>query len=245
MGETVPLTDKAIGQIDTQSEQLSKRKTRGQERRAAIRCFISGYVDAYSLLTFGVYASFMTGNTTSGGVHTGQMKLAQAGHSLLPIPFFMSGIFLGTLLVQTNPRRALTRLSIAVAILLGASVIATQAGKPSWLSIMFLSISMGLTNSSVTKVGSQSVSLGFMTGDLNNLARHLTNAFRRRPAEQAQGSWDTPLDRITILATLWTSFFCGAIVGTVLSLYLGANMLLIPATVMLVLAFFERTIVVS
>jgi uncharacterized membrane protein YoaK (UPF0700 family) len=33
-------------------------------------------VDSYALLNFGVFASFMSGNTTSGGLQAGQGKLA-------------------------------------------------------------------------------------------------------------------------------------------------------------------------
>ena len=77
---------------------------------------ISGYVDSYTLLNFGVYASFMSGNTTSAGLHAGHAKLAASGHSLLPIPFFVLGIFMGTLLVQASPHHELPRHSLLVAV---------------------------------------------------------------------------------------------------------------------------------
>jgi len=212
-----------------------------QERRAATRSFICGYVDAYTLLSFGVYASFMTGNTTSAGVHAGQLKISEAGHSLLPIPFFMLGIFAGTFAMQANPRRSLSRISIAVSGLLIFVVAATHTNVPAWVSIIVLSFAMGLTNTSITKVGAQGVSLSFITGDLSNLARHITEAIRRKPMDQAQGSWDTPLDRIRILVVLWLCFFAGAIVGAVLLPHLSVELLTLPAAVLLVLAYFERT----
>ena len=85
-----------------------------QGSRALARVLISGYVDAYALLNFGVYASFMTGNTTSGGAHAGEGNLAAAGYSLLPIPFFVIGILGGTLLVHADRKRALRRFSVLV-----------------------------------------------------------------------------------------------------------------------------------
>ena len=85
-----------------------------QGARALARVLISGYVDSYALLNFGVYASFMTGNTTSGGLHAGQGNLAAAGYSLLPIPFFLLGIFVGTLLVHIDTLRALRRISFSL-----------------------------------------------------------------------------------------------------------------------------------
>jgi uncharacterized membrane protein YoaK (UPF0700 family) len=77
----------------------AQESARMQVWRAAGRALISGYVDSYTLLNFGVYASFMSGNTTSAGLHIGQANLAAAEHRLLPIPFFVLGIFVGRLLM--------------------------------------------------------------------------------------------------------------------------------------------------
>src|SRR5258708_2540269 len=73
--------------------QVSSRQkaARVQGWRAAGRALISGYVDSFTLLNFGVYASFMSGNTTSAGLHAGHAKFALAGHSLLPIPWHLHG----------------------------------------------------------------------------------------------------------------------------------------------------------
>jgi uncharacterized membrane protein YoaK (UPF0700 family) len=241
MTETSRPQTRSNGKAAEQSEQMAEEQAHVQERRAAVRSFISGYVDAYALLSFGVYASFMTGNTTSGGVHAGQLKAALAGHSLLPIPFFMLGIFSGTFTMQVDRLRALSRLSIVIACLLIFDVIVTHVGWPGWLSIMVLSFAMGLTNTTVTRVGAQSVSLGFMTGDLNNLARQLAEGIGRKPIDQAQGAWDTRLHRIRVLAALWISFFIGAVSGAVVSRHLGVGMLSLPAMALFVLAYFERT----
>src|SRR5271154_5717495 len=91
--------------------------------RASARALIAGYVDAYALLKFGVYASFMTGNTTSAGSFAGQHNFHQAAHSLLPIPCFLLGILLGTLLARTYERqdRGLARNSALGAAVLGAA----------------------------------------------------------------------------------------------------------------------------
>jgi uncharacterized membrane protein YoaK (UPF0700 family) len=91
---------------------------------------ISGYVDSYALLKFGVYASFMSGNTTSAGLHIGQAGLAAAAHSLLPIPFFVLGILVGTLLVQTEPQPSSTGLSLLVAAMLATGVAASHFAWP-------------------------------------------------------------------------------------------------------------------
>ncbi|HZM08977.1 MAG TPA: YoaK family protein [Candidatus Limnocylindrales bacterium] len=144
-----------------------------QPLSALVRALISGYVDSYALLNFGVFVSFMTGNTTAGGLSAGQVNLAAAGHSLLPIPFFLLGILGGKFLVRVEQHHALRRISLLVAVVLGVAAARAYFAWPGWLGILLLSSAMGLMNTSVTHVGGQPVSLGFMTGDLNNLAQHL------------------------------------------------------------------------
>src|ERR1700676_1164441 len=97
--ESQQLTD-----VSRMGVRVSRRQkaARVQGWRAAGLALISGYVDSYTLLNFGVYASFMRGNTTSAGLHAGHAKFALAAHSLLPVPFFVLGIFIGSLLVLAN-----------------------------------------------------------------------------------------------------------------------------------------------
>jgi uncharacterized membrane protein YoaK (UPF0700 family) len=221
------------------SPALATRSRPRKATRAFARVLISGYVDSYALLNFGVYASFMTGNTTSGGLHAGQGDLAAAGHSLLPIPFFLLGIFTGTLLVHVDTLRALRRTSILVAALLALGVARAYWAWPGWLGIMVLSIAMGILNTSVTHVGGQPVSLGFMTGDLNNLARHVAHGILRAPVPQAQSANDTDWRRATLLGSLWTFFLAGAILGGALASRVAVWTLLLPAALLLLLTFVE------
>jgi len=210
-----------------------------QASRALARALISGYVDAYALLSFGVYASFMTGNTTSGGVHAGQGDLPAAAHSLLPVPFFLVGIVAGTLLVHASPFRALRRISLLVAGMLAAAVAGAWFAWPLWLGIMLLSSAMGLLNTSVTQVGGQRVSLGFMTGDLNYLAQHIAHAILRAPVLQVQGERDTHWRRAALLGSLWTFFLAGAVLGAAVAFRVAVWTLLLPALLLLVLALLE------
>ena len=207
--------------------------------RALVRALISGYVDAYCLLTFGVYASFMTGNTTSGGVHFGGGHWAAAGHSLLPIPFFLLGILAGSLVVYGNRRRALRRLSWLVAALLAAAVVASYLNWPAGLGIVLLSSAMGVLNTSVTQVGGQPVSLGFLTGDLNNLAQHIAQGILGTPVAQALDDRDTHWRRSALLGTVWVCFFAGAALGAALASRAALWTLLCPALLLLLLALLE------
>ena len=77
--------------------------------------------------------------------------------ALLPIPFFGHGIFIGTLLVQTNPHHRMPRHSFLVAALLAVGIAATYFAWSTSLSITILSTAVDIMNSSITHVGGQAV----------------------------------------------------------------------------------------
>jgi uncharacterized membrane protein YoaK (UPF0700 family) len=229
-----------IGVTSSQKSATQQKYATQQGRRAASLALISGYVDSYALVKFGVYASFMTGNTTSAGMHAGEFNLAAARHSLLPIPMFLLGILAGTLLTQGDRRRGLPRLSALVAAMLTVGVGAAYFAWPASLSIVILSFSMGVMNTSVLQVGGQTVGVGYMTGDLNALAQHIAMGIKSTPVAQAQGSWDTHWRRASLLAGLWIAFLGGAVLGAALGSRLAVWTLLLPALMLLVLALVER-----
>lgn len=140
--------------------------TRRQGWRAVSRGLICGYVDSYTLLTFGVYTSFMSGNTISTGMNGGQAKFVAASHALLPIPFFVVGAFFGFLIQKDKNREQNSRVSICVAALLFAGVAVAIGGASTSVCVMILSCGMGMMNTTLSQVGGQSVNLGFVTGDL-------------------------------------------------------------------------------
>jgi uncharacterized membrane protein YoaK (UPF0700 family) len=84
------------------------------------------------------------------------------------------------------------------------------------------------------------VSLGFMTGDLNNLAQHLAMGITGASVAQAQGPWGTHWRRAALLAGLWTAFLIGAVLGAALASRFALWTLLLPALMLLVLAAVER-----
>jgi uncharacterized membrane protein YoaK (UPF0700 family) len=208
--------------------------------RAAGRALISGYVDSYTLLNFGVYASFMSGNTTTAGLQAGLAKPGLAGHSLLPIPFFVLGIFIGVLLVLANPNQGFPRHSFLVAALLMVCIAAIYFRWPRWLSVMMLSTAMGVMNTSITHVGGQAVNLCFITGDLSNVAQRLAMGFRRDPVPQMQGDWDNHWWRVALLAGIWVAFLVGAMLGAALASRFTTAALLVPVTMLSVFGLLER-----
>jgi uncharacterized membrane protein YoaK (UPF0700 family) len=209
---------------------------------AGALALVSGYVDAYALMNFGVFASFMSGNTTTGGAQAGHANFAAAGHDLLPIPFFVVGIFLGTLIPRdteyNEDRRPLLRRSIVVVLLLSLGAVAGYWKWPGWSSIVLLSIAMGILNTSITQVGAQNVSLGFVTGDLNSFGQHLALGMKRAPLPGAQNPSDTHWWRATVLASIWSAFLVGAILGSAMTAHLAMWALLLPAAVLVAVSLF-------
>jgi uncharacterized membrane protein YoaK (UPF0700 family) len=220
---------------------LSPNAVRSQEALAAVLALIAGYIDSYSLLYYNVYASFMSGNTTQTGLHAGRGELAAAVYNLLPIPLFVIGIFVGTFLRHTGMPHAFRLFYALVAVLVAAAMAADWLGPAiGWFSIVNLSLAMGVMNTALTRVGGQSVSLGYVTGDLNHLADHLALAVKRVPVPQPQGSWDTHARRAAQLMGVWSAFLIGAVLAGAATSHFAALTLLPPALILLLLAALGR-----
>jgi uncharacterized membrane protein YoaK (UPF0700 family) len=103
-----------------------------------------------------------------------------------------------------------------------------------------LSIAMGMMNPAVSRVGSEPVSLTFVTGTLNKVGNHLALAARHAKLADAEGKWDTHFYRAALEASLWVGFLAGAILSGAASRRFGV-VELIPASVALVaFALFNR-----
>jgi uncharacterized membrane protein YoaK (UPF0700 family) len=92
-----------------------------------------------------------------------------------------------------------------------------------------------MINPAVTRVGSEPVSLTFVTGTLNKMANHIAMGVRHTKLPDAEGKWDTHFYRAALEASLWVGFLAGAILSGAASRRFGV-LELIPASVAL-LAF--------
>ena len=197
---------------------------------------IAGFIDAYGMITYGVFVSFMSGNTTQTGYQTAEGAFGLASLSALAILFFVIGAFAGTLLVQAAGRLARRAVFGVVAAALAEVVGLTHFG---FLSVGFgiaiVSVAMGVMNSAFSRVGAQSVSLTFVTGTLSRVGSHLALAARRAPLADAQGPWDTHLRRALMLSRVWAGFFAGAALSGAATPRYGAWVLLPPALILAVL----------
>jgi uncharacterized membrane protein YoaK (UPF0700 family) len=184
---------------------------RNQTRTAMSLALTAGYVDGYGLLILGTYVSFMSGNTTMAGVRAGQVNLS------LAITLF--GLVAALLIIVLELENLGTFTNLGVAL---------------------LSFGMSMLNPALSQVGSESVSLTFVTGTLSRIGNHLALAAKRAPIPGAEGPWDTHLYRARIGAQLWASFVSGAVLSGIVMSF-TSSLALVPAIgIMLVLTLTSK-----
>lgn len=214
---------------------------RDQRSLALWLAMIAGYVDAYAILAYGVYVSFMSGNTTQTGSVIGQEKLLAAVPAALAILFFVVGSTAGTWLTKSGLRQSRHILFAAIAAVFAVIIGGAQLGNralPADLCISMLGMAMGLMNTTQSHIGGEPMSLTFVTGTLNRIGTHLALALRRAPLPDAQGAWDTHLRRAGLGASVWASFLTGAIMSASASSHFGVWALLAPFFGVLALTLF-------
>src|ERR1700730_13755071 len=213
-----------------------------QEWLAAGLALIAGSVDAYGMITYHTYLSFMSGNTTQTGYETGQGNFGAALPSALAIVFFVGGSFAGALLAHSAVRRIRRLVFGMVASSLVLIIGFTRLGLLSdGVGIAVISFAMGAMNAGLSRVGAQSVSVTFVTGTLNGIAVHLALAVRHAPLPDSQGSWDTHQHRARLLAGMWAGFLAGALLSGATTLRFGVWVLLLPTLALSALAAFDRS----
>lgn len=233
------MSNQARGDLAVSGQQTDP-KLPEQAALAVLLAFVSGYVDAYVFIHYQSYASFMSGNTTQTGLQLGQAQFATALHDFLPIPPFVIGVFLGTLLLQSRWLRRESWLFFAVAALLVLAAIWNALDSQElWQRIVILSLAMGLMNTSISKVGRQSISLGYVTGTLNNMAQQFALGLKTIYLNKSQSIWNEHLGRASFLGLIWQAFLIGALIATVASSQLADEALLLPIVILIILVFIK------
>ncbi len=214
---------------------------RNEARLAALLATIAGFIDAYGIIAYGVFVSFMSGNTTQTGYQAAEGDFGPASASALAILFFFVGTFAGAFLLEPVGRPARRLVFAFVAAILAAIFGLTELGLLSTsFGIAIVSFAMGVFNSALSRVGAQAVSLTFVTGTLSRVGSHLALAARRAPLADSQGPWDSHLRRAMILARVWAGFIAGAILAGAATPRFGAWVLSAPALILAALAAFDR-----
>jgi uncharacterized membrane protein YoaK (UPF0700 family) len=238
---TKPAPAAGSSALGAPAAERSLRQARSAELLAATLAMIAGFIDAYGMITYRVFVSFMSGNTTQTGYQAAEGAFGPASLAALAILAFVIGSFAGTLLVQAAGRLARRAVFGVVAAALAEVVGLTYFGFLSVESgIAIVSVAMGVMNSAFSRVGAQSVSLTFVTGTLSRVGSHLALAAQRAPLADAQGPWDTHLRRALMLSRVWVGFFAGALLSGAATPRFGALALLAPALILAALAAFDR-----
>jgi uncharacterized membrane protein YoaK (UPF0700 family) len=224
-------------------------QTRAQWAVAVLIAIMAGYLDGYGFFFLKTYVSFMSGNTTSTGLKIGQGAIYAAIPSAIAILFFVTGSFLGNVLTQSKFRHSHRLVFGLIAILLAiVSVLEWSGLSQVNTEIVFLSLSMGLANPGLSKIGAEAVSVTFVTGTLSRIGGYLASAASGKPVKEPQGQIDTPLfreiadsqlSRAWVEATIWCAFLVGAVLAGVAGTDFRVWALLPPFVVMLALSLFS------
>ena len=209
---------------------------------AVALAMVAGFLDAYGMITYRTYLSFMSGNTTQAGYQIGQGKFGPALYSVLPaIVFFVGGSFAGALVerssVQRIRRLVFGVIASALALIIGFAQIGFSFNG---VSIALISFAMGAMNTALSRVGDKSASLTFVTGTLSRIGIQLALAVRRAPVADSQGAWDTHARRALQLAAIWAGFLTGALLSGAATPRFGVWALLFPMLALPALAAFDR-----
>lgn len=208
-----------------------------QGRTVICLAIIAGFTDAYGFLNFKTYLSFMSGNTTQIGFSIGQENYHAVVLGLLAIFSFVTGVFTGTLFSDVRRFKKIWMPYTIVSMLLLLYMFTTLFFRNTYYSIIQLGLSMGYMNTAISYVGKQPVNPDFVTGTLNNMARHIAFWINKVALPDSQGAWDTHKSRALKLIIIWISFLIGAFISVVIKSMLGIYALLFPALGLLAIAY--------
>jgi uncharacterized membrane protein YoaK (UPF0700 family) len=182
--------------------------------------FLAGATDVYGLSRLhDLFVSFMSGNTTSLGVAIGRGDTQRVVTAAVIVALFVIGVALGTVLAEFSGRWHSVLVMGAVTVLLTLAAALPSA------SIQMVVLAMGSLNAAMTRIGTTSISLTYVTGALVRFGQGLGRLLCGRGG--ADGSW-------TLQGLLWLCLLLGAIVGFGAEARFGAaEIWLLPGIAML------------
>ena len=132
-------------------DQYAASQEEVEEWLAVGLAMIAGFLDAYGMITYDTYLSFMSGNTTQAGYKIGQGNFGGAAHAALAIVSFVGGSFAGALLSHSAVRR-IRRLvfgviATALAFIIGFAQLGYLSGG---FHIAVISFAMGAMNTALS-----------------------------------------------------------------------------------------------
>ena len=241
-------------------QEIVPPKEREQGWAALLLAWTAAFSDAIGFLVLAqLGVSFMTGNSMAMGVALGQQDWPVVLQRGLPILAFFLGSLLGYLVYTLVRRRGmrspfavifsleavclLAFLLVSSHALQGGVIPPTHSGIFS-LSVVLLTLAMGLQTSTLRRAGGQGVRTTFMTGILSDWAQNLTqflswwqqqSAERPRRESVRASMQQTSFRHLLLLGGVWGSYIFGAICGSALELRMALSSLIFPVFVLVVL----------
>jgi len=216
---------------------------------------LGGFVDAVGFLAlFQMFTAHMSGNSVWLGASFGSGDWRLGLHHLFPIPLFILGVALGTIVVELARRGRLRApfvpaLIIEAALLtafmlLGSACMVEGAIRPSAVWTFYLlaalpALAMGMQNTTLRTVAGLAVHTTYVTGVLQTLAeesaRYLLARADGRAAAVHGSAVRASLRAAAAAALLWLAYVGGAVGGGFTKQYWQLYALALPVTVLAVI----------
>lgn len=224
------------------AQQAEFTVTRKQEFLQLCLAAIAGYVDAFGLMQFKTYLSFMSGNTTQAASLLARANFTDLKLATTAVASFFIGVFLGNAAtyIKGYQRKWMAYCIVGLG-LISFLVLQQWIGLNKVSGVVIIATSIGYMNTVASKVGHQSINPDFVTGTLNSMAGHLAAAFFKKYPADSEGIWDTHVRRYFLLLLVWLSFIAGAMLCTLIFQDIQIWSMLIPIVALIILTIESLT----
>lgn len=208
---------------------------------ASLLSFVAGVVNVAGFISVQRLTTNVTGHFAFFVEEVFKLQFSNSVIYLLYILFFFLGSFISSLFVEIMNRRN-EQYMYAIPVLMEIIILCTVAlvgptlivYNPN-LIVCILLFAMGLQNSLVTRISNAIVRTTHLTGLFTDLGIELSQLFFYKEPRRRSKLISTIRLRLRIIAY----FFLGGLMGGVFYPYLGLNVLLAPATMLVVGLFYD------
>lgn len=203
---------------------------------------IAGALNSVGFVAVGLYTSHMTGMTASGADHfmTGDWRLVLA--AALAVSSFIVGAIMCTVVFTWGRRRRLSSRYANVLALEGVLMLVTgllagrfEGPETELVLVAPLCFTMGLQNALITRIGAWPIRTTHVTGMVTDIGVELGKILYRNGPGAAAPVVGEPR-RVGLLALLVALFFLGGVAGAAGYLWLGFEVVIPVAGVLLLIA---------
>ncbi len=220
------------------------RSTPAKITVALLLTFAAGLIDIVGFILFWqVFTAHMTGNTAHLAMSLIARHWTDAAKTGLVIPVFLAGAVIGRAVIELCARmrwrRAASLVFFLEAVALSEIIWLNDVGRDkdaTWISLLLLTLTMGLQTAALTRIGPLTVHTTFVTGMLNSLGERLANvlfwaydAVTAGDRRTAADFWQSRAVReSSLLFAVWCAYAIGGGAGAIAGSHWNASSLFIP-----------------